>query len=97
LMSVGVVGVISVSANAYPKLFSEMVHEASNGSYSSASKKHYELHNITKMLFAEGNPGGVKVALEEIGIMKAVMRRPLYPISEGLKSDIIKETKRILG
>jgi len=97
LMSIGVAGVISVSANSYPKLFSDMVHEASKGNYSLASKKHYELHNITKMLFAEGNPGGVKVALEEIGIMKAVMRRPLHPISEGLKSDIIKETKRILG
>ena len=97
LMSIGVAGVISVSANAYPKVFSDMVYEASTGNYSLASKKHYELHNITKMLFAEGNPGGVKVALEEIGIMKAFMRRPLHPVSEGLKSDIIKETKRILG
>ena len=97
LMSIGVAGVISVSANSYPKLFSDMVHEASIGNYSLASKKHYQLHNITKMLFAEGNPGGVKVALEEIGIMKAFMRRPLHPVSEGLKSDIIKETKRILG
>lgn len=97
LMSVGVAGVISVSANSYPKLFSEMVHDAANGNYSNASAKHYELHNVTQMLFAEGNPGGVKVALEEIGIMNATMRKPLHPISQGLKAEIIKETKRILG
>ena len=97
MMSVGSAGVISVSANSFPKLFSEMVKAASLGNFSLAAKKHYELHNVTKMLFAEGNPGGVKVALEEIGIMSAAMRRPLHPISEGLKNDIINETKRIIG
>ena len=49
------------------------------------------------MLFEEGNPGGVKVALEKQGIMKPLMRMPLYPISQDLRSRIETETDRILA
>ena len=96
LMSVGVEGVISVSANVFPKLFSDMVHDASNGNFEQAKTAHYKLNDITQMLFAEGNPGGAKVALAKIGLMKTTMRRPLYPISEELKTKIEKETERLL-
>lgn len=97
LMSVGVEGVISVSANSFPKLFSDMVHDAANGDYKKASEGHYKLHQVTQMLFAEGNPGGVKVALAKIGLMGATMRRPLYPVSEKLRTQIEKETERLLS
>jgi 4-hydroxy-tetrahydrodipicolinate synthase len=49
------------------------------------------------MLFEEGNPGGVKVALEKQGIMKPLMRMPLYPISQDLRTRIENETERIIG
>ncbi|MDB4090792.1 4-hydroxy-tetrahydrodipicolinate synthase [Crocinitomicaceae bacterium] len=97
LMSIGVEGVISVSANAYPKLFSDMVHDAANGDFFAAKEKHYKLHQITQMLFEEGNPGGVKVALAKLGIMKPFMRRPLYPVSEELKIRIEAETEKIIA
>lgn len=97
LITVGVAGVISVVANAFPKKFSSMVHNAIDGNTTEAKNDHYELFEVTKMLFEEGNPGGVKVALAEQGIMKPFMRRPLYPVSEGLKSRIEAETKKIIG
>lgn len=97
LITVGVSGVISVVANAFPKTFSSMVHNAMDGNTEQAKKDHYTLHQITKMLFEEGNPGGVKIALAEQGIMKPFMRRPLYPVSDGLKIRIEKETKKILS
>ena len=97
LITVGVSGVISVVANAFPKTFSSMVHNAMDGNTEQAKKDHYALHQVTKMLFEEGNPGGVKIALAEQGIMKPFMRRPLYPVSDGLKIRIEKETKKILS
>ncbi len=96
LMSVGVAGVISVSANSYPKIFCDMVHAAQSNNFSKAAKLHYELHNVTQLLFAEGNPGGVKVALEKIGITGGTMRLPLQPVSDKLKLKIEKETTRLI-
>lgn len=97
MMAVGVTGVISVVANAYPKRFAEMVHAAAIDDMDIARAAHYDLLPVTHMLFEEGNPGGVKVALEKQGIMKPLMRMPLYPISQDLRTRIENETERIIG
>ena len=97
LIAAGADGVISVVANAFPEKFSKMVHASMAGDLSSARKEHYGLLPITKMFFEEGNPGGVKVALALRGIMEDHMRLPLYPVSEGLRSRIVSETKKLLG
>lgn len=97
MMAVGVTGAISVVANAYPKRFAEMVHAAANDDMDMARAAHYDLLPVTHMLFEEGNPGGVKVALEKQGIMKPLMRMPLYPISQDLRTRIENETERIIG
>lgn len=97
LIAVGVEGVISVVANAFPKQFSKMVSEARNGNFESAKKIHYDLLTATNQFFAEGNPGGVKISLSEQGIMKPIMRPPLYPVSDGLEQQIRTETQRVLA
>ncbi len=74
-------GVISVSGQAYPAMFSKMVADALNGSFSDARDAHYKLFTFTQLLFAEGNPGGIKAALEKLGVCDDHMRLPLYPIS----------------
>ncbi len=97
LISTGVEGVISVVANAFPKKFSQIVHSAIKGDFNYSRMHHFDLLPVTKMLFEEGNPGGVKVALAQQGIMKSFMRPPLYPVSDGLKARIEQETKRIIA
>lgn len=97
LIATGVSGVISVVANAFPEKFNQMVHASINEDLPKARRYHFDLLPVTKMLFEEGNPGGVKVALEARGIMIADMRLPLQPVSEGLKNRIIAETKRLLN
>lgn len=97
LIATGVSGVISVVANAFPEKFNQMVHASINEDLPKARRHHFDLLPVTKMLFEEGNPGGVKVALEARGIMIADMRLPLQPVSEGLKNRIIAETKRLLN
>jgi len=95
LIAAGADGVISVVANSFPRQFSQMVTSALNGDFETARKFHYDLLPVTKLMFAEGNPGGVKIALEELGWMKPFMRLPLVQVSEGLKAKIVAETKKL--
>ena len=95
LIAAGADGVISVVANAFPELFSKMVHASMEGDLTAARKAHYELIPVTKMFFEEGNPGGVKVALRQLVVMDETMRMPLYPVSDGLRKRIEAETNRL--
>lgn len=91
MLSFGADGVISVLSNCCPKDFSAMVKAALAGDYKTASPLHLKLIEITELLFAEGSPGGVKAALNTLGICENVLRLPLVPISEGLKEKIKRE------
>lgn len=95
LIAAGADGVISVVANSFPKQFSQMVAASLNGDLATARKLHYDLLPITKLFFTEGNPGGVKIALEELGWMAPHMRLPLVQVSDNLKTAIQQETKKL--
>lgn len=97
LIAAGADGVISVVANAFPEKFSAMVGASIRGDLAFARELHYKLVPITRMFFEEGNPGGVKVALEYRKLMSQVMRRPLIPVSNGLANRIVSESKILLG
>jgi 4-hydroxy-tetrahydrodipicolinate synthase len=97
LIAAGADGVISVVANAFPERFSQMVHASMAGQLDLAKAAHYDLFNVTKMFFEEGNPGGVKVSLAARGLMQETMRMPLYPVSEALRTRIQAETARLLS
>jgi len=96
LIACGAEGVISVVANALPEKFTTMVKDALQGDFSSSKRIHNELLPITKMFFEEGNPGGVKVALENRGIMSQDLRLPLVPVSTNLANRINNEMKSLL-
>jgi len=91
----GGVGVISVVANAYPKQFSEMVSSVRSGDLVTARTKHYLLLEFINLLFAEGNPGGIKSALKSKGICDDYLRLPLWPVSEQLAAKIAAKVKEI--
>ena len=96
LIASGADGVISVVANALPEKFSIMVNASLKGDFEVARPIHNELLAITKMFFEEGNPGGVKVALENREIMSQNLRLPLVPVSLSLAERISLEMKRVL-
>ena len=81
-LAIGGDGVISVVANAFPKRFSTMVSSILKGDLDLAKQKHYELFEIIKYLFADGNPGGIKYVLKLINICEDNMRLPLVNINE---------------
>lgn len=86
-------GVISVSGQGFPGVFTAMVNAALAGDMDTARENHYRLFDITKMLFDEGNPGGIKAALKTKGICQEHMRQPLWPISAELRTAIAQEIK----
>lgn len=95
LIALGFDGVISVSGQAFAKQFSQMVREALKGDFEAACKLHYPLVDVTDMLFAEGNPGGVKYVLEALGVCGSHLRLPLVQISDSLKAKIKAEVAKI--
>lgn len=87
-LAIGGDGVISVVANAFPKRFSTMVSSILKGDLDLAKQKHYELFEIIKYLFADGNPGGIKYVLKLINICEDNMRLPLVNINEKTASKL---------
>lgn len=88
-------GVISVIGQGYPKEFSTMVQLAFEGKVKEAYEIHNKLVEITRLIFAEGNPCGIKTVLAEKGIIKNYLRLPLVTASEGLQAKIKAEMAKI--
>lgn len=95
LISVGMDGVISVTANAYPDVMSEMVSNALKSNTKKARELHYKLLNFTNLIFEEGNPAGIKAALEIKGIIQNYLRLPLTKISRSLYKRIEESVAKI--
>ena len=95
-ISIGGDGVISVIGNAIPKDFGKLTHDAINGDYKSAAAMHIRLLDLIDLLFVEGNPGGIKAALETKGICGDFVRLPLVQVSEATKSAIKREIEGLL-
>ena len=91
IIAAGGDGVISVSGQAFPAVFTEMIRQSLAGDFSKARSLHYRLFTVTQLLFAEGNPGGVKAALDLLEVIAPYMRQPLWPISHSLRTAIEAE------
>lgn len=82
MTAVGGVGVISVIANAYPKEFSEMIKLARKEDFVSARKWNYITYDLHKWLYIEGNPVGIKSAMEILGFCSNEVRLPLCQMNK---------------
>lgn len=88
-------GVISVIGQAYPKQFSDMLKLAFERRVDDAYAIHNSLVEITRLIFAEGNPVGIKTVLTEMGLIKNVLRLPLVKASKDLEERIKAEMKNL--
>ena len=91
IIAAGGDGVISVSGQAFPAVFTEMIRQSLAGEMATARSLHYRLFTVTQLLFAQGNPGGVKAALDILEVIPPFMRQPLWPISNDLRQAIEAE------
>ena len=94
-MSIGAVGAISVTANAFPLEYSTMVRLCRDGKFAEAREIHFKLIEFTDSLFEEGSPGGVKAALEVLGIVKNNVRLPLTTVTEKHYEEIKRLVKQV--
>ena len=91
LMALGAKGVISVAANGYPELFCEMVKAMMEDNAMMARDIHYKLLKMNNLIFADGNPSGIKCLMAYNNLCKNVLRLPLVPVSDVVKADIETE------
>jgi 4-hydroxy-tetrahydrodipicolinate synthase len=87
-MAIGMDGMISVAANCFTTEMIELMNLSIVGKYEKARQVMYKILPGIDLLFAEGNPSGVKSALYQQGICENVLRLPLVPVSEGLALQI---------
>ena len=84
VMEAGGAGLISVASNAFPEDFYKIVHEKDQ-------VKQAKYAEMVRLLFAEGNPVGIKAVLAQKGIIQNYLRLPLVPASKELQESIKKE------
>ena len=95
LMALGAQGVISVAANAYTKPFSRMMKAMKEGRTDEALRLHYAMLKMNQLIFADGNPAGIKCLMNQMGLCQNVLRLPLVPVNEKVEADIIEEWKQL--
>lgn len=88
LMEAGAQGLISVASNAFPAEFRQIVHHKDRA----LSERFAEM---VRLLFAEGNPVGIKGVLAEKGLIHNVLRLPLVACSPTLQAQIRSELSRL--
>lgn len=95
LMTLGAEGVISVLGNAYTKEFSKMVHLCLEGNYIEAVDIHNRYIEVIRLLFADGNPAGVKCVMHDMGLIDNELRLPLVPVTEHTAAEILDWVRKL--
>jgi 4-hydroxy-tetrahydrodipicolinate synthase len=96
LIALGADGVISVTANAFPARFSEMVSLGLKGKCIKSRTIHFELLKFMNALFMDGSPSGIKAAMEIMDLCKSNVRLPLVKISKNAHALIAEQIEILL-
>jgi 4-hydroxy-tetrahydrodipicolinate synthase len=83
-------GVISVISNAFPKRFKQMVEYLFNNDLVKARELQHSLLDVIHYLYVDGNPSGIKEALQHINICKNYVRLPLTTVTEDTKNKLYR-------
>jgi 4-hydroxy-tetrahydrodipicolinate synthase len=95
IMSIGGTGVISVLSNLLPAEVKKLVTLATQCKMAEAQQLHVKLFALTKALFVEGNPVGIKAAMQIAGMDSGEMRLPLWPASEATRQLLQTEMRNV--
>jgi 4-hydroxy-tetrahydrodipicolinate synthase len=88
LMSIGAAGVISVLSNLLPAEVVRLVTLAAQQNYTEAAALHRRLFPLTKALFLDGNPVGIKAAMKLASRDTGELRLPLWEASEATRREL---------
>jgi 4-hydroxy-tetrahydrodipicolinate synthase len=90
MIAAGGAGVISVLANAYPAECSEMVQQALKNNFKAARDIQFRLLELSGLLFADGNPSGIKAMMSVMGLCQNYLRLPLVPVTKSVQAQIAR-------
>ena len=96
LLSIGGTGIISVIGNLLPGPYSQMVKAAMTGDFATARAIHLATIKLHDWLYLEGNPTGIKAALEIAGISERNVRLPLVSYPDDAYLEMKKEIESVL-
>ena len=82
MIAAGGDGVISVIANACPGYFSRMTRYCRSGQLEKARDCIFKTYDLHQWLYIEGNPVGIKSAMEVLGFCTNHVRLPLHTMSK---------------
>lgn len=82
-VTIGGKGIISVIANGLPGKLSSLIHKALENDFMGAKAIHLEMIDLFKLIFKEGNPGGIKAMMHYQGTIENVLRLPMYHVTDG--------------
>lgn len=88
VLSIGGIGVVSVSAHVLGNEMQAMIAKFNNGNVKDAARDHRKLLPIMNALFAAPNPCPVKAALNLKGIPVGGTRLPMIPLNDEELSDL---------
>lgn len=94
-MTLGAMGVISVTANAYPKEIKLLTQKCFSLDFVSALKSHNKLLKINKDLFVEVNPTPIKYVCSKQNLCQNVLRLPLLPLDDSHKDLLDTDMKTL--
>jgi 4-hydroxy-tetrahydrodipicolinate synthase len=83
-------GIISVLANAFPAVTSELVTHALKSNFKSAREIQCRYLEMIELLFVDGNPAGVKAMLSIMNLCQNNLRLPLVPVNRTIYTRIQK-------
>ena len=92
----GAKGVISVIGNALPKQYSKIIQAGILRNIDEAYSIQYQLLDLIRMIYFEGNPTGIKVLMETLNLCKNSFRLPLVQASKHLTLQLKDEFKNLM-
>lgn len=93
----GGAGVISVIAEGFPRLFSDMVRLGLDRKVDEAYTIHYLLAEAIDMIFEQGNPAGIKEVFKSLKLSENTVRLPLVNVDAGLAGRLDAFVQKIAG
>ena len=95
ISAIGGTGVISVLANGFPKLMSDLCRASLEGHADLAAELNGKLLDINPLMYKEGSPVGIKEVLQQKGICGNTVRLPLVTASASLRKQIKYELEKL--
>ena len=96
MLLAGAKGVISVIGNALPELYSKIVQNGIDGDASRGYQMQYQILDLIRTIYDEGNPTGIKVLMNALGLCENRLRLPLVNASDSLYNKLNKYFKEYI-